>query len=764
MRQGRTYIFRRLWCDQRGQAFNLALILLLLGSAMVPPLLSLSTTALKSDVQYADDTRELYAADAGIEDALWQLKYDTMSWLFSEPAYDRYDYATTWDYSLDEPINGKDVDVALTNIWIPLGISAPDAATGRDIIESGKLIVTGSNPTETGAQIKIDFYPDPGDSMLVDSIGVWLPPGYTYVADSGNLEADEFAAYYTEPSITSHCGGQAVVWSFSSLPYTDLPGVGEDSPLVATITFSFIPAEAGSQPDFVAWIDTAGVPDAPYSWDDDNRVYHITSTSGETAIDAFSIKHEQRELNSTIAGDYRAVGNSLMLDLIPDGGGPMRDTLLASSDATVDDIPGDANVIAAYLYWSAWVNSIAMDTVHFYEDCNEYSDWLPHGDWMLDSGRFKGHHVGADINRTLEMSNEADLSGVPSGQGMMYWTQTESGFLESGDALLYAFSGDGGSTWSSYETAFSDDNPEPSFNCQIPDIYLTTEFTMRFYLQGFDGTGEYVYIDDIYVFTAAETVADLDATFAINGQQVYYEGPNQPATGNVTLTAGEYAVLENNPNEYSYSCKRDVTTLVQTYSDLGDGENRTGNAVYTVGDVYGDIENKWAYAGWSLIIIYSCATTTGHQLYLYDDFAYCDEYESLDFDDDGQPGGSIDGFIVPEQIAGETNAAQLTCFVGEGDEAYSGDTLVFNGITLWDGSDGASLNNAWNGKSVGLTADGVDVDTFDVTWASGLLEQGDTSAQIDMATQSDSWNLIYIILSFRSEATVGGAVTYLIYG
>jgi len=44
------------------------------------------------------------------------------------------------------------------------------------------------------------------------------------------------------------------------------------------------------------------------------------------------------------------------------------------------------------------------------------------------------------------------------------------------------------------------------------------------------------------------------------------------------------------------------------------------------------------------------------------------------------------------------------------------------------------------------------------------IELGDTSAQVDLPTKTDSWNLVYIILSFRSETTTGGTITYLIRG
>jgi hypothetical protein len=56
-----------------------------------------------------------------------------------------------------------------------------------------------------------------------------------------------------------------------------------------------------------------------------------------------------------------------------------------------------------------------------------------------------------------------------------------------------------------------------------------------------------------------------------------------------------------------------------------------------------------------------------------------------------------------------------------------------------------------NGTSSGLGGDlidGVDVDTFD---ASAYIDPGDTSAEIKLSTGVDSWNLCYIILSFRSE-------------
>ena len=64
--------------EQGGQALVLVLIFFLLGSLVIMPTLAHMSTALKSGVSYEDNTKEYYAADAGIEDGIWQIKYDRL--------------------------------------------------------------------------------------------------------------------------------------------------------------------------------------------------------------------------------------------------------------------------------------------------------------------------------------------------------------------------------------------------------------------------------------------------------------------------------------------------------------------------------------------------------------------------------------------------------------------------------------------------------------------------------------------------------------
>jgi hypothetical protein len=310
---------------------------------------------------------------------------------------------------------------------------------------------------------------------------------------------------------------------------------------------------------------------------------------------------------------------------------------------------------------------------------------------------------------------------------------------------------------------------------------LTSGFKIRFSLVGFSGSGQNCNLDNITINVGAMP-PDASVKFQIDGTQVWFDTVVDasgthivPKSGGTTeiIADSSQAVLNNSGStgDYSYACFKDVTALVKTFGQTatGGGTNHPGNGTYLVGNVTGDTGNQWSYAAWSLLIIYESPDTKGHQLYLYDKFRYVDNNNANnepDFDGDGAHGGNIAGFIVPNQILGppiETIAGRLTAFVGEGDNVWTGDYMKLNGASLSNSQSPAS--NVWNSKSggsFGVTGDGIDIDTFDITWASTLLLPGDTSAFVDMPTQSDSWNLVYLILSFRSEATSGGIISYMV--
>jgi len=99
---------KRLIRDEKGQTMILALILLVVGGLIMAPLLAYMSTGLIAGEVYERGTAELYAADAGVEDALWQLKE-------ADP-----DIPTTpgqsLNYTLNSAVNNKTIEVTIDMI------------------------------------------------------------------------------------------------------------------------------------------------------------------------------------------------------------------------------------------------------------------------------------------------------------------------------------------------------------------------------------------------------------------------------------------------------------------------------------------------------------------------------------------------------------------------------------------------------------------------------------------------------------------------
>lgn len=378
--------------NEYGGAMIWALLLVSVGSLTLPPLLSLATNGLNASQMYEEKTNQAYAADAGVGDGLWEIRYGNLEELFTIPEYDPYDYGMEWTYELSEQahghkINGYDVDVTIGNVWIPKDILPLNPGDAKAVVEDAKLVVTGDIPDASTYRITIDYYPDEGEDtseLIVEKLGVWLPVGFEY-GGSNSLEdrcaVDDTLKYCddSEPLIEPHLGGTAIVWSFSSTTtaIVDLPDVDPmDYPIEASLTFTFNSEIEGINPAAVSWIETSGVDDIELSWDADTKIYEITSVAGEATAQAHAAKTEIRKLGSEINGDYRAIGNSLMID--NGGSEKIRDLILTDSDAHVDDIPTDADVALAYLYWSGWAEGATP--LIFEEVCHDKSDWKFGGD------------------------------------------------------------------------------------------------------------------------------------------------------------------------------------------------------------------------------------------------------------------------------------------------------------------------------------------------------------------------------------------------
>jgi len=863
--------------NESGQGALIAvLVLLVIGSIMLPPLMGLIGTGLRAGQLHEEKMQSYYAADAGVEDALWQIKYDEVEDLVS--GYNQYEFGVPYPYPDPLSINNNSVDVSIENIWIPEDyISTPSASEAQEIVDDQTLVVTGRATSSTEYQIKIVYnyqeledYEDIYQDLEIDSIGIWLPQGFNYIQGSSNLEDDGELdpPYLCEPSVQPYKSGEAVVWDFSNgALFTNFPGVAPlGYPLVSSITFEFS-STSGQNPDSaLSWVITDDVDDLSYSWDADTRVFNIESISSQTTVTAHTAKTEMRKMTSATEGDYFATGSSL---LEATGDQRYRNKLYENSSATIetdedgiDGIPSQGMVEVAYLYWTGWIDwegydPSGSDIQLFYDDCTDLyspaSNWEYGSDWH-ESGSysaFYAHHDGGDIGNRIISTKDGliDLSDTTGKTVEVSWRSWNynSYSQESDDCLYYSYSGNGGGSWSSWQYAFCDDiGTSPiSYSYEIPDTvaYRTNDVKIRFGISTYDGYNEYVYIDNVSVTTEGSAGGSLEypddptpealttlveETARVN--RVYFSSTESDTE---LITADHWQTLEPDDvagygldGTWYYCCVSDVTAIIRQWIE---NEQVSGNAAstYTLSQVIADNEVDPSYSfnvhdpdskavvdttgyplgtpacssgyncpakdnlchcGWSLLVVYSSPDTEGHQLYLFDiqnpDFDFFSAWHNNpDFDGDGEDGGLIKGFLVPEPVEGEEVAARLTVFVGEGDDAslswdFAHDYIIVKGTQLENSE--SPPNDVWNSASPGLTVPGVDIDTFVIRWDDYILEPGDTSVQVDIPTGgtappygysggyeynlSDGYTMVYMILSFRSEVTTGGTLSYLIGG
>lgn len=103
MKKGRNTLTKK----QQGQAFPLVLIILAIGSILVSGFLTSANTGLLNARVYSDPIPDIYAADAGIEDAIWGLHYGTLA--------DTLDASGGYlEYELHESVNDLPVYISLS--------------------------------------------------------------------------------------------------------------------------------------------------------------------------------------------------------------------------------------------------------------------------------------------------------------------------------------------------------------------------------------------------------------------------------------------------------------------------------------------------------------------------------------------------------------------------------------------------------------------------------------------------------------------------
>jgi hypothetical protein len=225
-------LLRQMISSEKGQILPLVLALLVFGGLVIAPSLSYAATSLNSSRMLEERMNGVYAADAGVEDALWCLRNGISP---SE--------------QLSENINQMQV-----------AIQTEEKGTYTlyfgELIQPGEhndyLDVDGEMIWDEEAEaykytITVIWQPESGVPVIhLRGIGARLPIGYSYQSGSAAGFVDNLSADEPDETVDS-VGAYLLDWEFG----TPEPSVSQSNP-VQTQTF-YITGEGSQEGDYV-WV------------------------------------------------------------------------------------------------------------------------------------------------------------------------------------------------------------------------------------------------------------------------------------------------------------------------------------------------------------------------------------------------------------------------------------------------------------------------------------------------------------------------------
>ena len=910
-------IMKRAIRGQKGQVLTLVLILLVLGGLILAPLLGLMTTGLMSGQVYENKMYEYYAADAGIEDALWRLVNE--DWL---PFY-------RLDQLRGDLVNGKEVAVAIESVWLleglegleglsDLGLPSDQPQPGDDNYANDHWAVTGAINIENTANYIIDITTDEPDAenATVSHVGVWLPPGYGYVEGSTEINGvgigggNDLVADPVPPEGISYKDGTLLIWQFpQGTSFKNLSDISVASPGGCTpaqkfppsVRLSFDYSYTGSAetpggpgeytvPDTYTFTVPAGVTSVTIeAWggggggggrrDHDSGgaggggggAYAqgtVLVTAGQTytvTVGAGGVGGTGGNNAGSAGGDSSFVGQSTVLAKGGAGGG--------GGVGGTGGGGGSADSSVGSVKYSGGNGASGRDS-RSGGGGGGAGDANPGGGASRTTGGAGGLEGGGD-GADGRSNDGVGYGGSPAGGAGSGAFRASGGPYSGGDGahgkvivryegatseepggsavakgfFSWILLGDGHIAWDSQTGVFhivSEAADDLDLGVQAGTTVET--YTIRSlprYSPGIGGAasavqGDYIAIGNSLMTSCwkdsrtlgppcntcswgcrgskaneSSATVNVDAVpddATIQRAYLYWSawrrenGADGSATLTVTSAGGNSATfpvtaskgiwIEDNAaaDTYFYSSFADVTSKVKTIT------TEVGGTTFTVGGVdvdpatrcSSDGADQSAYAGWSVIIIYSSAKKDTHQIYLYDEFY--DQYDQLRpwlWSSNGASAEfAITGFEAPQNITD----VKLTVFAGEGDDwiyptyvefagqdtsyAYLGDRGTYPSTddpnpwnNVFNSRSGAAGFTAWNitGQDFGEIS-GVDIDTYTKDRYGVPLSQqmspGDSSANIRVQLPTpngsqgggcDGIMLIYVILSVPSAKAPSGS-------
>jgi len=233
---------------EKGAAFLIVLVMMMVGGLFIVPTLNFVSTSVRTGEVFEEKLKAYYAAEAGVEDALWRMINDKPS-LFPHS----YELAG---------INGMTVSVVINTV---------NTIAGQDIglggVHDEFLTITKSVVYNDGIyDYTLSSTNDGVGNVKVEMILLDFPPGLDYVWDStgGDLYGDN-------PNVIGDSNtGITLFWEFIP-PYPTIP---EEATRVHTFQLSSLTEISGVEGHGCV---RAYRQDVGTVWDSDSHPYSITA-------------------------------------------------------------------------------------------------------------------------------------------------------------------------------------------------------------------------------------------------------------------------------------------------------------------------------------------------------------------------------------------------------------------------------------------------------------------------------------------------------
>ncbi len=249
-------LLKKIVSVETGQALPVVLCMLVFGGLLIVPSVNFISTSVNSVRVGENKTKAVYAAEAGVEYAIWCIQNSQ-----TPPA------------ELPENINGFQVSIETQSsgsYTVYLGQLVQGAAHGNYLSVTSD-IVWDESASAYKYTITVNWQPEQGSPKIsIEEVGARLPLGYSYQVNSASRFADNLSLLEPNHQVDSQ-GANMVNWVFTS-PY---PYVSESQPQK---TQKFYFTGTGDLEGYYTWV-VARRGDIGLVGEVSGELYRITATA-----------------------------------------------------------------------------------------------------------------------------------------------------------------------------------------------------------------------------------------------------------------------------------------------------------------------------------------------------------------------------------------------------------------------------------------------------------------------------------------------------